>query len=634
MTNFPPELLEQIAQANDVVDVVGSYISLRRQGRVFKALCPFHNEKSPSFHVTPDRQIFKCFGCQVGGSVFRFEMLYNQLSFGDAVRKLAKRANIIIPEAEQSVEQSERAQLRKRMLSLHLLAADFFHRQLTRMPEGGIARDYLKGRGFGLETAKRWQLGYAPDSWDALRDLALREGFSARELYASGLMNLRDAAFNPAEVSKIPPKLETRGLYDRFRGRMMIPICNDSGEVIAFSGRVLAHDPKEAKYVNSPETILFVKGNVLFGLHHSKRALIENRRAVVCEGQLDLIAAFESGVRNVIAAQGTAFTDRQASLLKRYVDEVALCFDADAAGVKATERSLPALFGHGLSVRVVEMPPGEDPDSLIRGSGPQAFVERVAAAPDYFDYQIARQLRNADFASPQGRSKAARMLARDIALVRDPVVREAWLQKASMRFDLGVAQFTELLPKLSSDVPSQSAPPGGAELGETFGSDEGEPLIEGPIKLDPMHRLLLHAVLRDERARAWVLEQEWSRVLAFEPEAELLTAALEAEIDLASASSMAAFLAVLSGPQQDALGGVLEDRLLPNLTAVAAETWHGIQTRQIRRRMDALTLRMRQQGLSTDEIVAIHKNLLDLQGKLKNLPRPSLAGDSASDSAR
>jgi DNA primase len=334
---IPEELIQQIAHASDIVEVIGNYFPLKRAGPAFKALCPFHQERSPSFTVNPSRQIFKCFGCGAGGSVFRFVMDYEHLDFGSAVRKLAERAGIRVEVQELSGAEVEHENLRKRLLALHADAAGYFHQQLLRSPGAGAAREYLKGRGFSSQVAKSWNLGYAAEGWDQLLNWTLERGYSREELRESGLFSQRE------------PDNPRSDLYDRFRGRVMFPICNDTGEVIAFSGRVLNTDAKAAKYVNSPETQLFTKGAVLFGLHRSKRALIEKNCAIVCEGQIDLITAFESGVQNVIAPQGTAFTARQARILKRYVEEVILCFDADVAGEKAAERSLPALLGENLS---------------------------------------------------------------------------------------------------------------------------------------------------------------------------------------------------------------------------------------------------------------------------------------------
>ncbi|MFL6593981.1 MAG: DNA primase, partial [Chthoniobacterales bacterium] len=318
MGSIPNSTIEQVAAANDIVEVIGSYFPLKRAGASFKALCPFHQEKTPSFNVSPQRQSFHCFGCGAGGSVFRFVMDYEHLDFPSAVKKLAARVGVpVIEDRTFSAAEDQAHEARRTLLQLHAEAADWFHENLLKREFAKPARDYLKKRGIDGAVAKNWQLGFAPDSWDACLNWALEAGYKRRHILQSGLVKPRDEDRpNESEV------------YDRFRGRIMFPICNDVGEVIAFSGRVLTSDSEGAKYLNSPETPLFRKGSILFGLHKSKRALIEANSAIVCEGQLDLITLFEAGICNVVAPQGTAFTEQQARILKRFVAEVVLCFDA------------------------------------------------------------------------------------------------------------------------------------------------------------------------------------------------------------------------------------------------------------------------------------------------------------------
>ncbi|HJT45304.1 MAG TPA: DNA primase, partial [Chthoniobacterales bacterium] len=286
---IPSETVEQIAAANDIVEVIGTYFPLKRAGANFKALCPFHQEKTPSFHVSPQRQTFHCFGCGVGGSVFRFVMEYEHVDFPSAVRKLAGRVGIPIVEERASEEDGRQHENRRSLLKLHAEAAEWFQDNLLKRDFGEPARKYLKSRGIERQVAKDWQLGFAPDSWDALLKWAVARGYSRPQLLQSGLVKPRDEERPSGDI------------YDRFRARIMFPICNDVGEVIAFSGRLLESDAQAAKYVNSPETPLFQKGRVLFGLHKTKRALIEANCAIVCEGQLDLISLFEGGIKNVVA---------------------------------------------------------------------------------------------------------------------------------------------------------------------------------------------------------------------------------------------------------------------------------------------------------------------------------------------
>src|SRR5438445_765014 len=381
MGTIPSETIEQIAAANDIVEVIGSYFPLKRAGTNFKALCPFHQEKTPSFTVSPSRQTFHCFGCGAGGSVFRFVMDYEHIDFPSAVRKLAARAGVTVVEKRGASDEDRQYETRKNLLK----------------DEEGAA-----------------------------------------------------------------------------------------------------------KYLNSPETPLFRKGNVLFGLHKSKRALIEANCAIVCEGQLDLISLFEAGITNVVAPQGTAFTDNQARILKRYVDEVVLCFDADAAGMKAAERSLEALlqkdrawfnaFAYELTVRIAEIPAGEDPDSLIQREGKEAFEKRIAEAPEFFDYWIARSAEQTDLTSITAKMQLARQMAVALSYTRDPFLRGELASKVSSRLGVSKSDFETLLPK-----PQR----------ERAGTIEAA--AAAPSAPTPAHdiAMLCLLALRDETARNFLRAQKW-----------------------------------------------------------------------------------------------------------------------------
>src|SRR3954452_23159600 len=486
MGTIPSQNIEQIAAANDIVEVIGSYFPLKRAGSTFKALCPFHQEKTPSFNVSPQRQSFHCFGCGAGGSVFRFVMDYEHLDFPSAVKKLGARAGIPVIEDRSSGggDDDRQHETRRTLLQLHAEAAEWFHENLLKREWAKSARDYLKKRGIDGAVARNWQLGFAPDSWDAFLNWALQAGYRRRDILQSGLVKPRDEERpNESEV------------YDRFRGRIMFPICNDVGEVIAFSGRVLTNDSEGAKYLNSPETPLFRKGSVLFGLHKSKRALIEANCAIVCEGQLDLISLFEAGITNVVAPQGTAFTENQARVLKRFAEEVVLCFDSDAAGAKASERSLDALLENDFIVRVVELPSGEDPDSLVRREGKEQFEKRIADARDFFDYWIEREIANVDLSSMGAKIQAARNLAVTASRVHDPVLRGEVVSKASARLGVAPADFASLLAK-------QGRVPGGRADSIT---------TETRAASSPPHHIVMLCLLalRDADARNFLHAQNW-----------------------------------------------------------------------------------------------------------------------------
>ena len=590
---IPSQTIEQVAAANDIVEVIGSYFPLKRAGANFKALCPFHQEKTPSFHVSPQRQTFHCFGCGVGGSVFRFVMDYEHIDFPSAVRKLATRVGIPVVEerASGTDDQDRQHEARRTLLQLHAEAAEWFHANLIKRDIGAAAREYLKKRDIDSAKAKNWQIGYAPAGWEDCLQWALGRGYDRRQILLSGLARARDENRPGAE------------LYDRFRDRIMFPICNDVGEVIAFSGRILQSDAEAAKYLNSPETPLFRKGNVLFGLHKSKRALIETSCAIVCEGQLDLITLFEAGITNVVAPQGTAFTENQARVLKRFVSEVVLCFDADAAGRKAAERSIEALFQNDLIVRVVEMPPGEDPDSLVRTKGKEDFESRVVAARDFFDFWIEREAAAADLNSLSAKMELARSLAQTVGHVHDSLLRGEIVRKVTARLGVSTNEFENLLPR--QDRRSMS------------------PDLKRPVEpLDlPRHdvAMLCMFALRDEAARSLLLSENWHEVLAQTPNSGLLSRILEADIRPGDPASLSSFMATLPPAEESLIASWLVQKLPQNAGVVAQDWWRGLRQAGLRRQLEVAESRMKLPQLSTGEVVSLQKQILDLREQLREV---------------
>ena len=611
MGTIPSETIEQIAAANDIVEVIGSYFPLKRAGANFKALCPFHQEKTPSFTVSPSRQTFHCFGCGVGGSVFRFVMDYEHVDFPSAVRKLAARCGITIVEKRGAADEERQYETRRTLLKLHAEAAEWFHENLVKREVGEPARKYLKKRGITAEIAKRWQLGYAPDEWDALGSWARARGYDARDLITSGLVRTKDEADSDQnQISNLKPQTS----YDRFRGRIMFPIHNDVGEVIAFSGRLLKDEEGAAKYLNSPETPLFRKGNVLFGLHKTKRALIEADCAIVCEGQIDLISLFEAGITNVVAPQGTAFTENQARILKRFVDEVVLCFDSDAAGAKAAERSLDALLQNDLIVRVVELPVGEDPDSLVRREGKEKFENRVASAQDFFDYWIEREMEAADVSSLGAKMQVARRLAETVSRVHDPLMRGEVVNRASARLGVSPADFGTLL---------STRPRGTA-------SSEGPESARAQAAPGPRHdiAMLCLLALRDEPARNFLLAQNWRETLEQAPAAEILIRILQSELHPDDPASLSAFMATLPPAEEALVSAWLLQKVPAAAETMVEKWWLGIRHAVLRRRLKAAQNRIRLPELSTGDIVNLQKQILDLQEQLHELSQPAGAADN------
>jgi DNA primase len=538
-------------------------------------------------------------------------MDYEHTDFPSAVRKLAARAGITVVEKRGAADEDRRYEARRTLLKLHADAAEWFHENLLKRDIGEPARKYLKQRGITADIAKHWQLGYAPDEWDAFGSWARAQGYHSRDLITSGLAKTReDAESAPVERSSA---------YDRFRGRIMFPICNDVGEVIAFSGRLLKDMEGAAKYLNSPETPLFRKGHVLFGLHKTKRALIEANCAVVCEGQLDLISLFEAGITNVVAPQGTAFTENQARVLKRFVNEVVLCFDADTAGQKAAERSLDALLQNDLIVRVAELPAAEDPDSLVRREGKESFESRVAGARDFFDYWIERETAGVDLGSLGAKMQLAKSLADTVSRVRDPLMRGEVVSKVSARLGVAVQDFQSLLPKQRAE--------------SLRSGDQSE--ADGPLKADetapaPRHdiAMLCLLALRDEKAREFLREQNWREILVQVPDGEILGLILKSDLHPDDAASLNAFMVTLSPPEERLVSSWVLQKAPPNAGAMVEKWWLGIRQSVLRRQLDVATNRIKLPNLSTGETVNLQKQILDLRGQLHELSRPAGPGDN------
>lgn len=607
---IPQETIEQIAAANDVVDIIGASVPLKRAGGAYKGLCPFHKEKSPSFTVNPARQSFKCFGCGVGGTVFKFIELYENLSFPAAVRRLAEKAGIpIIEEGGYGGGRDDdkgAGETRRRLLALHAETAEWFHRNLKRSNEATVAREYLKSRGLTSEVAGRWMLGYAPNSRDAFMQWAAGRGYSRDLMIVGGLV-------------KAPDEGSNYGPSDKFWDRLMFPICNELGEVIAFSARILKDDPKAPKYINSPETPLFTKGKVLFGLHLSKRAIIEEGFAIVCEGQIDLITAFEAGVKNVVAPQGTAFTERQARLLKRHADEVVLCFDSDAAGQQAAEKSLPALLEANVTVRVATMPPGEDPDSLIRKGGVEAFAGRIGLAQDFFDFQILRLTQTFDLETPRGKTQFARRMAESVAQITDNLLRETVVGKISSQLGISAQAFTALLKEKRFAPRQQDVRADLTGTSEAPLAEEGLPAFEKP-PLAVAH--LLRLALTNAGARQWVLEQPWQEALPKLAGTEMLTAVLGTELDPDDVATVNAYLATLPSAEEAFLSNLLtDDKPFTQPMLVAHHSWADLEKTLLKDRLGVIINRMRVPGLTAEEATRLQKEILDLQKRLTDIAR-------------
>ncbi|MDQ6631298.1 MAG: DNA primase [Verrucomicrobiota bacterium] len=481
---FSPDLLEQIRAASDIVEIIGSYIPLKRAGANFVVLCPFHKEKTPSFNVNPHKQIFHCFGCHKGGDVFSFVKEYENIDFPAAVRRLADRAHIPLEFDKQPGQQQAR-HVKDSLLQIHEQITQRWQSALRNDANGQIARDYLKKRRVSDEAIKLFRLGYAPELWDDTVNWAKSKSFEFKLVEQAGLIIRKEG---------------TENFYDRFRGRLIFPICDELGRVIGFSGRILSGDEKIAKYVNSPETPIFTKGKVFFGLDKSKRAILDFKIAIVCEGQLDLISCFMAGVKNIVAPQGTALTADHARILKRYADEVILCFDSDDAGQNATVRSLDSLLAAGLAVRVATIPGPYDPNSFIAEKGVARFIDLINQAEGFFDYFLNRLCATNDLSSDKGRLAVVKAMAETLRKADNSVLIDKYAQKTALR--LGVS------PE-AMRAEFKKTPRAFVTFDETFEEQTETEILPRP---SPTEFWLLKLLLQNDEAAEWLaahLDEKW-----------------------------------------------------------------------------------------------------------------------------
>ena len=444
----PGDFATTVKQQADIVRIVGEYVKLRKAGaQNYSGLCPFHQEKTPSFSVHAGNQFFHCFGCNAGGDVFTFIQKIENITFPEAVRMVAEKLGIPMPKVTySSPEEARAAKHRGGLLDIHERACTFFQEQLKR-PEAAHAREYLKSRGLTPESIAEFRIGYAPESGFLLRD-AVRGQFDDDIMRESGLFSWKDKGDDEQAQQKT-------SLYSKFRNRVMFPICTEQGKVIAFTGRTLATDDKSGpKYLNSPETSIYSKSRVLFNLDKAKEAIRKLDYAILVEGQMDCITVYSAGLRNVIASSGTAFTDAQARLLSRFSKKIVVNFDPDTAGAAAAERSLALLVSEDFEIKVLTLEAGFDPDLYIRKKGTNAYSEALAQSQKYFDYLIERARTLHSVRTPEGKVKALDYLLPHIQRVPSRIVRDELASEISHR--LGI-ESTVLRQELRHAATSRSA---------------------------------------------------------------------------------------------------------------------------------------------------------------------------------
>ncbi len=496
---LPESFILQVQQATDIVDLVGQYVAIRKRGKDYSGLCPFHQEKTPSFTVSASKQFFKCFGCGAGGGVFQFLMQQLKCTFPEAVRQLAERAGVPVP--ADGAPAAEAGMDRADLLRLMRFAAEFYQQQL-RGPAGAAALAYARGRQLTDESLSRFEMGYAPDAWDALCRAARTAGYGERQLLAAGLVASR----------------ESGGVYDRFRNRLIFPIFDVAGGVIAFGGRALAAEER-AKYLNSPETPLFDKSSALYGLHWARQAIGQLDQSILVEGYFDVVIPAQAGVGNVVATLGTALTDRHVRMLSRLASDVVLVFDSDTAGVAAAERGLELFIAQEVNVRVATIPDGKDPCDYVLSAGAEAFRRLIGEAPDALEYVWRR--RSAELAAGatlvQKRRAAEeflRVVATSTAYGAIDAVRQGLLvNRLAHLLGVSAEEISGQIRRFARRVPTASGPAPGPPAGEPAQGEGGRmPLLVAQRRV--LEVLIAQPEFYEQTARHVGLEDFTDPVLA------------------------------------------------------------------------------------------------------------------------
>lgn len=603
--------MARIKDSADVVEIVGRYIQLRRAGNAWKACCPFHNEKTPSFSVNPARQTFKCFGCGVGGDAVKFIMMFENLDYPTALRRVADMNGIPIIEEEENPEAARRRWLRSRVVEANTLAADYYHRQLCRSREADHVRTYLKEREFNIEIAKAWQLGWAPPDFRPFQQLAAAANMDQRLLLEANLLGNG-----------------TRGSYPVFRDRLMFPIHNVRGEVVGFSGRIMAEGQDPRKYVNTAETVAFRKGELLFGLYKATGAIAKaGMTVVVCEGQLDVIACHEKAyIRNAVAGLGTAFTDEHASMLRKYAKRAVLCYDGDNAGIKASEKTFRKLAAAGLEVYMASLPPGEDPDSLIKVRGAEALQQAIADARPYLEVRAGIEMQ-AVKGDANARAALIPRMADLAAEITDPIRRGVAVTDLSSRLNTGLDDLRQTVDEI---IRSRKDAPRDTHAEEPEYSEDEEVSTEQlqvsarvsnvrPIRLHPTMRDLISLAAGNADVQRALVErieelQEPISLLAGGP---VLQRLLEKLPIPGSAESWEDFINSLPPEQAAALRKISNGaQELTNAYATVEQACSHAAREAVVARIDIIKARINSGTLTGDEVAKLSTEAIELHRML------------------
>jgi DNA primase len=598
MAKIPEETLQQVLASTDIVDLIGRSVKLRRAGTNWVGLCPFHNEKSPSFNVRPSTNSYHCFGCGAGGNAFRFVMEHDGLTFMEAVKRLAEAAGIRIQEEVWDANAEKEAKIRSLMIRAHQDLAAWYHQLLMKSPVAEEARAYLKGRGITSAVAKNWMIGYAPPDAVSLRRWADSHRYDQEFLLETGILKYS----------------EDRGIiYPGFSHRLMFPIRNDNGEVIAFSGRALSKTAK-AKYLNSPETPIFNKSKVLFGFDKSKRPISKAGQAIVCEGQIDTIMIFEAGFQNVVAGQGTAFTEFHAKALKRVADEIVLCYDSDNAGFKAAEKAFQILAPSGLIVKVAELPTGEDPDSLLRKEGVDGFTKLLSKAEDFIQYQLFTIGKRRDLSGMKEKIKFAQEMADNVWRFNEPVARQVTIIRVANT--LGIPE--ETMKQLVSEAQKRAATkPDKVKSGDT---PSGQQLLASQ---DRNALLLCQLALADAQVLDWLRQQPHDDILRDLPGTELLGLVWRGNFDPLDPVGVNVFLTGLDHEEESALTQILHQSTSLGGVEAAQHAMSALEIARLQMQKQRLQTQLKHPSLDAEdaaeiqrEIMALHRELQEAQKRI------------------
>lgn len=598
MPQLDPAFINDVRQANDIVEVIGEYVRLEKRGNDFWGLCPFHSEKTPSFSVSPRKQFFHCFGCQANGNAIQFVQRRENISFPAAVETLAKRARIPLPKVERSPEEEAAHREREQMYGALDLAARYFAHQLGE-PQGKEALAYLKGRGLTDETIRRFRLGYAGTGWDGLLR-SLRGRYPEAVLFRVGLLSRREGS---------------EGYYDRFRDRAMFPIADLRGRIIGFGGRVMGDQKDTAKYLNSTDSPLFSKRRTLYALHLAKDTMRSANQAIIVEGYMDAIAAHQAGVSNVVASLGTALSAEQSKALREQVAEVVIAYDSDTAGQNATMRGLDLLSAAGCDIKVLRLPQGKDPDELIRNQGAAAFIQSVTKALPLIEFKLKLALEAHNGAGNDAEIKAA-ALHEVLPILRDiptAIKREEYAREVAELLNVPEETLRRDLRRMAwRTVPGVSAHNAGRNRDNTVDTGLGARQFRMPT--DPVQYaevFLLRLVL----AYPHLVERMWAELpdaFSDQPLLERLARAIDGH--LSGSQAVAALMEQVEDPEARSLLVTLQELPTKDPERDFVECIATIHKHTAQRRIDDLQKRLRE---APENAVAVLAQIREQQRKLK-----------------